>query len=93
MGLTHALNISEYVMLLDVKTGLVYWMDCPEEILKAFDPQPSLPVYPLEGEAKAEQNRSVVARGRGGGGEGEGLGALLNCGGRENRPAKNPLRF
>jgi hypothetical protein len=70
VGLTHALNISEYVMLLDVKTGLVYWMDCPEEILKAFDPQPSLPVYPLEGEAKAEQNRSVVARGRGGGGRG-----------------------
>jgi hypothetical protein len=24
VGLTHALNISEYVMLLDVKTGLVY---------------------------------------------------------------------
>lgn len=60
VGLTHALNISEYVMLLDVKTGLVYWMDCPEEILKVCDPQPSHLVYDLEGEAKAEQDRSVV---------------------------------
>ncbi|KAI4946896.1 hypothetical protein J4E91_007068 [Alternaria rosae] len=60
VGLTHALNIGEYVMLLDVRTGLVYWMDCSEEILKACDPQPSRLVYPLEGEAKAEQDKGVL---------------------------------
>lgn len=60
VGLTHTLNISEYVMLLDVRTGLVYWMDCPEEILKACDPQPSRLVYYLEGEAKAEQDKGVL---------------------------------
>ena len=38
VGLAHALNISEYVMLLDIGTGLVHWMDCPEEILEACDP-------------------------------------------------------
>ncbi|KAI4647772.1 hypothetical protein J4E93_004182 [Alternaria ventricosa] len=60
IGLTYALNISEYVMLLDVRTGLVHWMDCPEEIIKACDPQPSRLVYPLEGEVKEEQDKSVV---------------------------------
>ncbi|KAF2632510.1 hypothetical protein BU25DRAFT_76272 [Macroventuria anomochaeta] len=60
VDLTHALNISEYVMLLDIRTGLVYWMGCPEEILEACDPQPSRLVYPLEGEAEADKDRSVV---------------------------------
>lgn len=65
VGLTHALNISEHVMLLDIKTGLVCWMNCPEEILKACDPQPSHLVDQSESEAKAEQERSAaVAEGQ-----------------------------
>ncbi|KAJ4311816.1 hypothetical protein N0V94_007758 [Neodidymelliopsis sp. IMI 364377] len=64
VGLTHALDISEYVMLLDVRTGLVYWMDCPKEILEACEPQPSRVVGPLEGEVEVDRDGSVIVPGQ-----------------------------
>ncbi|KAF3004787.1 hypothetical protein E8E13_002650 [Curvularia kusanoi] len=48
------------VVLLDVRDGLVYWMNCPEHILKTCEPQPSRLVYPLEGETGARNICNVA---------------------------------
>ena len=52
VGLVNALR-GKNVVLLDIKEGLVYWMDCPKHILEACEPQPSRLVYSLEGEVEA----------------------------------------
>lgn len=63
VGLVNAFH-GENVVLLDVKEGLVYWMDCPKSVLEASEPQPSRLVYPLESEvevrdgSKAEEGNS-----------------------------------
>jgi hypothetical protein len=45
-------NDERDAILLDTRSGVVYWMDCPEEIRDAAIPQPSFLVYPLEGETE-----------------------------------------
>jgi hypothetical protein len=37
------------VVVLDTTDGLVIWMACPDEVLKASFPQPSTLIYPLPG--------------------------------------------
>lgn len=39
------------VILLDTRSGVVYWMDCPAKVRETASPQPSYLVYPLDGEA------------------------------------------
>jgi hypothetical protein len=39
------------VILLDTKSGVVYWMNCPDKVKETALPQPSYLVYPLPGES------------------------------------------
>ncbi|KAJ4378672.1 hypothetical protein N0V86_005543 [Didymella sp. IMI 355093] len=64
VGLIDAFH-GENVVLLDIKTGLVYWMDCPQYILEACEPKPSNLVYPLEDVVEAGgMERATVVRTR-----------------------------
>jgi hypothetical protein len=40
------------VILLDTKSGVVYWMNCPDKVKETASPQPSYLVYPLPGESQ-----------------------------------------
>lgn len=48
------------VILLDTRSGVVYWMDCPPRIITTAAPSPSYLVYPLHGEMLGTNEESKL---------------------------------